>query len=1370
LEAFVAITWSPIAKTGLEGSSISLGLIAGYGSSLTVSGIPVGAVLADGHGHSFIATPGTTSVSLIGWTLTSLTITPVNDQNFVLTAIGATGSVTEIVTVNPLAPTVAPVAEVGVEGQKIALNLGATINSLAGDSNTLSSLIVSAIPVGAKLSDGTHTFTATASTTSVNISAWTLSSLTVTPTNDTNFTLSVAATTKDAEGNLSSTTSATELVTVNPLAPTVTPVAEVGVEGQAIALNLRLTINKLSGDTNTLASLIVSAIPVGATLSDGTHSFTAATGSTSVDVSTWTLSSLTIKSVTDANFTLSVAATTKDAEGNLSSTTSASELVTVNPLAPTVAPVAEVGVEGQKIALNLGLTINKLTGDTNTLASLVVSAIPIGATLSDGTHTFTAATGSRSVDVSTWTLSSLTITPTNDANFTLSVAATTKDAESNLSSTMSATELVTVHPLAPTLAPVAVSGVENAAIALNLGLTINKLTGDTNTLASLIVSAIPIGATLSDGTHTFTAATGSTSVDVSTWTLARLKITPTTDANFILSVAATTKDAQGVLSTTTPSTELVTVNPLAPTVVWAAAPAAGVEGSPISLGAISDTVRGSTGDTNTLASLIASAIPVGATLSDGTHSFTAATGNTSVDVSTWTLSSLTIKSVTDANFTLSVAATTKDAEGNLSVSASATEKVTVNPMAPTVTWAAAHGAFTAGSPVALGAISYSINGSVSDSNQLSSLVVHGIPVGATLSDGTNIFVATAGHTSVDVSTWALTNLSLSPTTSNNFTLSVSAVVRDSEGNLSTTATASESEITTSGTVTASSTSLNVASANLNVTLVGNNDSVNVAAASDTIVLQGTNDAVAFSASGSLNLTASQTSLSITGNNDVVSVIGNGNAITFSANNTALNLTDPNDTINLTGSSDTIGLVARGDTVNLSGSNDVVTITGSGNTVVASGANDTLNLAGAYDVATLSNGTINVTSTGSSNGTQAQTDVTLTANNAQVNMIGGGHAITMSGDNNVIDMTYAMYDTMYLSGTGDSITLGNWTGVTLQGDNEALTVSTAGSITGATVTVAGANDVVTVNGQLGAPWGVVVGGANDSVTVNGSSPVYLTPDNTSVSLTASGDAVSLTGSNTILTLNGTNDSVTLEGANDSALLTGSTGSISIGNGSTLELTTGASSSQTVTFAGATGVLKLDNAQNFHGVVSGLTTLDGTLANSDQIDLANINHQSSSFNALFDSVHDTLTVTDGTNTAVIQLTGSYSSNNFNFVDDGNQINGVSGTSGTIVYDPPVQASQLAQAASGTNAGVAGSAAIDVFVFAPTSTGPAVQHTITDFVVGLDKIDLRQFSAISASALPTETQQGNDTLITLDSHDTLLLKNVHATLHAGDFIVHA
>jgi len=76
----------------------------------------------------------------------------------------------------------------------------------------------------------------------------------------------------------------------------------------------------------------------------------------------------------------------------------------------------------------------------------------------------------------------------------------------------------------------------------------------------------------------------------------------------------------------------------------------------------------------------------------------------------------------------------------------------------------------------------------------------------------------------------------------------------------------------------------------------------------------------------------------------------------------------------------------------------------------------------------------------------------------------------------------------------------------------------------------------------------------------------------------------------------------------------------------------------------------------------------------------------------------------------------------------------------------------------------------VFAPTSASP-IMHTISDFTVGIDKLDVRLFSGLSASSLSSEVQVGNDTLVTLDANDTILLKNVVATnLHTTDFIFHA
>jgi Ca2+-binding RTX toxin-like protein len=94
-----------------------------------------------------------------------------------------------------------------------------------------------------------------------------------------------------------------------------------------------------------------------------------------------------------------------------------------------------------------------------------------------------------------------------------------------------------------------------------------------------------------------------------------------------------------------------------------------------------------------------------------------------------------------------------------------------------------------------------------------------------------------------------------------------------------------------------------------------------------------------------------------------------------------------------------------------------------------------------------------------------------------------------------------------------------------------------------------------------------------------------------------------------------------------------------------------------------------------------------------------------------------------------------------------------------------------ATGNTDTLTGGGGQDQFVFKPTSSPTTVEHTITDFNTALDTLDVRQFAGITASALPVETQQGGDTLVTLDAHDTVLLKNVLATsLHAGDFIVHA
>ena len=124
------------------------------------------------------------------------------------------------------------------------------------------------------------------------------------------------------------------------------------------------------------------------------------------------------------------------------------------------------------------------------------------------------------------------------------------------------------------------------------------------------------------------------------------------------------------------------------------------------------------------------------------------------------------------------------------------------------------------------------------------------------------------------------------------------------------------------------------------------------------------------------------------------------------------------------------------------------------------------------------------------------------------------------------------------------------------------------------------------------------------------------------------------------------------------LSGPSGSATIGAGATLELA--AANSSSVTFAGSTGMLKLDSPSTFDGVIYNFTG-NGTLSSSDQIDLKGIN-----FNSVSDSYSNgVLTVTDGTHSAALDFNGAFTLANFKFASDG--------SGGTILYDPPGSAGQ-------------------------------------------------------------------------------------------------
>ena len=139
-------------------------------------------------------------------------------------------------------------------------------------------------------------------------------------------------------------------------------------------------------------------------------------------------------------------------------------------------------------------------------------------------------------------------------------------------------------------------------------------------------------------------------------------------------------------------------------------------------------------------------------------------------------------------------------------------------------------------------------------------------------------------------------------------------------------------------------------------------------------------------------------------------------------------------------------------------------------------------------------------------------------------------------------------------------------------------------------------------------------------------------------------------------------------------------ITIDNGGTAEIS--GASSQAVTFEGATGTLKLDDAPAFTGHISGLT-------GADAIDLADISYGANTKASFSGNANGgTLTVTDGTQTANIALSGNYLTSGWTLSSDGH--------GGTVVVDPP------SEFPNATNTGVPAGTVLKVY------TGPSTITT--------------------------------------------------------------
>jgi hypothetical protein len=221
----------------------------------------------------------------------------------------------------------------------------------------------------------------------------------------------------------------------------------------------------------------------------------------------------------------------------------------------------------------------------------------------------------------------------------------------------------------------------------------------------------------------------------------------------------------------------------------------------------------------------------------------------------------------------------------------------------------------------------------------------------------------------------------------------------------------------------------------------------------------------------------------------------------------------------------------------------------------------------------------------------------------------------------------------------------------------------------------------------------------------------------------------------------------------------TGLFTVASGTQLEFESAVSAGQVVTFQGGTGTLKLYDATQFDGQISGLSGADG-------LDLVGFSSSTAVVTPTSTAPSTILTVTDATHTvgngtaATITLQGNYTESSFTFTQD-------SSNTGILIVDPPaIPANSTTIVATATNQTLTGTGASDNFVFNFAAIG---QTTITNFNADADQLQFKSsiFANVQAILNATSDDGHGNTVIALDSHDSITLAGVlKAQLHAADF----
>ncbi|KZB56581.1 Ig-like domain-containing protein [Thalassospira xiamenensis] len=749
--------------SGYEDRTIALDIDAVASDSsealtVTISGVPDGAILSAGTNN------GDGSWTLEAGDLDGLKIRPAHNYSgsfdLVVTAQSADGtdiaSATGVITVDVAGVADRPLLDVsdasGNEDSAIALDIDA---SLTDDSEVLT-VTISGVPDGASLSAGTDNGDG-----SWTLEAGDLEGLTITPPENYSgsFDLSVVAHSTDGDSTASTSDpirltrgsqSGNGTITVEVLGVADAPTLEVsnasGNEDSAIALDIDAGLT----DSSEVLTVTISGVPEGATLSAGSDN----------GDGTWTLGvddldGLTITPANDFSGSFDLTITAQSADGNDIATVIDS--ITVDVAGVADAPALDVSDASGSEDLAIALDIDAGLTDGSEILTVIISGVPEGATLSAGTDN-----GDGSWTLQASDLNGLTLTPADDFSGSFDLTVTAQSADGNDVATTTGSITVDVAGVAdnPTLDFADASGSEDSAIALDIDAGLM----DSSEVLSVTISGVPDGATLSAGTDN-----GDGSWTLSAADLNGLTITPANDfsGSFDLTVIAQSADGDDVA--TIGGTITVDVEGIADAPTLDISDAAGNEDSAIAL----DIDAGLT-DSSEVLTVTISGVPDGTTLSAGTNN-----GDGSWTLSAADLNGLTITPADDFSGYFDLTVTAKSADGEDVATVTHTIRVNVAGVADAPTLDLSDAAGDEGNAVAL-----DIDAALTDSSETLTIIISGVPRGATLSAGTD-----NGNGTWTLSAAQLSGLTLTPVSNyfGTFELTVSAQSRDGRDTATTTA-------------------------------------------------------------------------------------------------------------------------------------------------------------------------------------------------------------------------------------------------------------------------------------------------------------------------------------------------------------------------------------------------------------------------------------------------------------------------------------------------------------------------------------------------------------------------------------------------------